>query len=64
MLIQTAEPQAEPVSLAQAKLHLRIDSDITDQDAVIDMEADGEWADSIARDLGIYAAPVAMQEAA
>lgn len=35
-----------------------------DQDAVIDMEADGEWADSIAESLGIYVAPLAMQEAA
>jgi uncharacterized phiE125 gp8 family phage protein len=35
MLIQTAAPSVEPVSLDEARTHLRIDPDMTDDDALI-----------------------------
>ena len=38
---QITEPPYEPITRAQAKLWCRIDSDITDQDAVIDMLIQG-----------------------
>lgn len=36
-LIQTTPPSAEPVALADAKVHLRIDADMTQEDALITM---------------------------
>lgn len=35
MLIQTSEPQSEPVSVLQAKNYLRVDDDLTTDDALI-----------------------------
>lgn len=37
MLIQTSEPQSEPVSVLQAKNYLRVDDDLTTDDALIAM---------------------------
>lgn len=48
MLARTVAPSVEPVSLAEARLHLREDDDITDEDALITMliTAAREYAES------------------
>ena len=50
-LTEPAAPPAEPITLAEAKLHLRIDSDITDQDALISALVQGarEWVENYCR---------------
>lgn len=48
--VKTA-PTAEPLTLTETKLHLRVDSDITDQDTLISalITAAREWAENFTR---------------
>lgn len=47
----SADPAAEPLTRAQAKAHLRIDTDITDDDALVDalIQAAREWTENYCR---------------
>jgi uncharacterized phiE125 gp8 family phage protein len=50
-VITSAEPAAEPLSLAETKTHLRVDDDITDQDDLIAGLIGGarEWCENYTR---------------
>lgn len=50
-LTQTVAPSAEPITRAEAKTHLRIDGDITDQDTLIDalIKAGRGWIENYCR---------------